>query len=294
MVSDEQHLHTITFSMLLISFFIRPGCGFLDWRAVSGPASQKNANGLICGLPAHGSSSRHPAGGLIRWLLSNGSSSRHPAIGFSRWRSGLQLSLMLSVLLFSSCAPTEELKDDEMEQLLAQAFEEYSDFTAQLEEIDVDYEELDESTIMRLEERADMLLEELPALAVNLEMYRSRLADLKAGLHNEIPETYLDPEKPEEEEEQRFRDRGFRIQIISTQDARFADEIREDFEEWIRSVSTPPLPRTYMVFQQPFYRVHIGDFLSRERAMEFTDFVRLRYPDAWVVHSQVIPSRVER
>ncbi len=180
-----------------------------------------------------------------------------------------------------------------MEMLLEKAYAEYVDLTEQLEEMAVE-EELDETTIMRMEERAEELLKELPELAFSLEAYRSSLSDLRAGVRNEIPEHYHQQELPEESPDRRDQNRGFRIQIISTQDARFADEIREGFEEWIISVSAPPHPRTYMIFQQPYYRVHVGDFLDRQRALEFTDFVRLRYPDAWVVHSQIHPGRVER
>ena len=205
----------------------------------------------------------------------------------------LFMPLLMTVLLLASCAPTEELRDDEMDELLDMAYEEYADLAELMEEIAED-SEIEEEVILRLEERAEELLMELPELSVNLEAYRSRLSDLQNSVRNEIPPQYLEQEKPEETRDRQDRNRGFRIQIISTQDARLADEIREDFEEWIRSVSAPPLPSTYIVFQQPFYRVHVGDFRDRQRALEFTDFVRLRYPEAWVVHSQIHPGRIGR
>ncbi|MFO8029539.1 MAG: SPOR domain-containing protein [Cyclonatronaceae bacterium] len=201
--------------------------------------------------------------------------------------------LLFTVILLASCAPTDELRDDEMERMLDEAIDEYADLAEYMDEMTVE-EELDEQMMERLEGRAEELLRELPELAVNLEAYRSRLSDLQTGFRNEIPEIYLESEKPEDESEYRDRNRGFRIQIISTRDARLAEEIQEDFEEWISSVSAPPQPRTYMVFQQPDYRVHVGDFLDRQRALEFADFIRLRYPDAWVVHSRIHPGRVER
>ncbi len=201
--------------------------------------------------------------------------------------------LLVAALLLASCAQTEELREDEMDQLLDKAYEEYADLAELLEDIAED-EDIDEEVFLRLEERAEELLMELPELAINLEAYRSRLTDQHNSIRNEIPDHYLEPEKPEDRQERHDQNRGFRIQIISTPDARLADEIREDFEEWIRSVSAPPLPQTYITFQQPYYRVQIGDFLNRQRALEFTDFVRLRYPEAWVVHSRIHPGRVER
>ncbi len=205
----------------------------------------------------------------------------------------LFVPFLLTALILASCAPTDELRDDEMDQLLDKAFEDYADLAEHMDEMIIE-EELDESTMIQLEERAEELLRELPELAFNLEAYRSTFADLHAGARNEIPVHYLQPEKQEDTRDRADQNHGFRIQIISTQDAQLADEILEDFEEWISSVSEPPQPRTYMVFQQPYYRVHVGDFLDRQKALEFTDFVRLRYPEAWVIHSQIHPGRVQR
>lgn len=204
--------------------------------------------------------------------------------------TSISIWLVLMVLL-ASCASTDELKDDEMDHLLDEATEEYSDLADLLDEMSSMDENLDESTLKRIEVQAQKLLDELPELDIPIESYRSRFADQIALSYNEIPEIYL---QVEEEDRQRQSNRGYRIQIISTQDARLANEIQDDFEEWISDVTAPPHARTYMLFQQPYYRVQVGDFLDREKAMEFTEFVRLRYPDAWVIHSQIHPGRVER
>lgn len=198
--------------------------------------------------------------------------------------------LILIGLLAASCASTEELKDDEMERLLDEASEEYADLAKFLDEMSLREEELDEGMRDRAALRAEQLLEELPELGINLESHRSRLADKLTFIRNDIPEIYLQTI----ENDSRQSNRGYRIQIISTQDSRLAEEIREDFEEWINSVSAPPHARAYIVFQQPYYRVHVGDFHDRDKAMEFTEFVRLRYSEAWVVHSQIHPARVLR
>lgn len=194
-------------------------------------------------------------------------------------------------LFFASCGTTEELKDEEMERLLDEKEEEYSDLTEQLDDMSTLDESMEEVSTEELEARAEELLSELPDLAVNLESYRSRLYDQHDTFRNEIPERYLEEL---EEDDQRANNRGYRIQIISTRDARLAEDIREDFQEWISSVSAPPHARTYMVFQQPYYRVQVGDFIDRGNAMEFTEFLRLRYPDAWVVHSRIHPGRVQQ
>lgn len=210
------------------------------------------------------------------------------------WRSTGMLALYMIfglMILVSACAPTEELKDEEMEELLDEAYEEYSDLAEHLDDKTWSEREVDDATIREMEERAEELLAELPELSVNLENYRSSFTDQQTVFRNEVPDIYL---QTIENDRQTQRNRGYRIQIISTQDARLAEEIREDFEDWISSVSAPPHARTYMEFQQPNYRVHVGNFSDRENAMEFTEFVRLRFPDAWVVHSQIDPARVMR
>ncbi len=202
------------------------------------------------------------------------------------------ISLMLVIMLIiASCATTDELKDDEMERLLDEATEEYGDLAEYMDERDTYEEALDGEALEELEARAEELLSELPELSVNLERHRSRLSDHHAVLRNDIPEVYIEKQETERRAES---NRGFRIQIISTQNSRLAEDIREDFEEWIQDISSPPYARTYMVFQQPYYRVRVGDYLDREKAMEFTELVRLRYPDSWVIHSQINVGRVER
>lgn len=188
------------------------------------------------------------------------------------------------MLILVSCASTGEITEDELDQLLDEAAEQYqpAEEESALEA---------EKALEELVEMVEDYWSELPELDFNLQNYRSSLADQRSVSRNEIPEHYYPIER---EERQSVNNRGFRIQIISTQDARLAEDIREDYEEWINEVSTPPYPQAYMIFQQPYYRVQIGDFRDRNVAMEFTDFVRLRYPDAWVVHSQINPARAER
>lgn len=200
------------------------------------------------------------------------------------------LGLFLAVFA-TGCATPEELTEKDVEMLIERAFEEYRDLSDQLEETAYTEDPKDRATVAVMEQRALELLGELPDLGVPLGSLRSHLADQKRIAQNLTPEIYL---QTVEERQRDPGDRGFRIQIISTRDARLADEVREDFEEWFRSVSAPPYPHTYMSFQPPFYRVQVGDFRSRDKAMEFTEFLRLRYPDAWVVHSQIQPARVMR
>lgn len=196
--------------------------------------------------------------------------------------------LALPATFMYGCAPSAELMDEQMEERMREAEAEYSDLSRKLEEM-AQMEEPDEDFIRTAEPRLQELMAELPELPMSLQRYRSRLSDVQITVHNEVPAHF---HYSADENRQQSSNRGFRIQILSTQDARFADDLRRDFDSWIRDVSSAPYPHSYLEFQAPYYRVHIGDFIDRNKASEFNQFVRLRYPEAWVVHSRIHPARV--
>jgi hypothetical protein len=76
-----------------------------------------------------------------------------------------------------------------------------------------------------------------------------------------------------------YRD-GYRIQIFSTPNRQEAEQKRI---EALQQLAYP----VYVVFQSPYYRVHVGDFLTRAQAQRALSEVRLRYPSAWVVPDRV-------
>ncbi|MEX2656545.1 MAG: SPOR domain-containing protein [Balneolales bacterium] len=212
----------------------------------------------------------------------------------SEHRTGVMISriVLISVIALPlACASTDTIQDDEMEQLLDEAAEEYGELTEQLDSLAPYFESMEIETKQEIEKQAETLLAELPDLGIHLGNFRSRLSDQHAVTDNDIPAIYR---HTTEDERNRSDNRGFRIQLVSTQHSRYAEEVRDDFEEWIRNVTIPPYASTYMVFQQPYYRIQVGDFLDRDKAIEFTEFIRLRFPDAWVIHSTVNPARVSR
>ncbi|MCS7082835.1 MAG: SPOR domain-containing protein [Bacteroidetes bacterium] len=76
-----------------------------------------------------------------------------------------------------------------------------------------------------------------------------------------------------------YRD-GYRIQIFSSANRFEAEQKR------IEALQQLPYP-VYVVFQAPYYRVHVGDFLSRSAAQRALSEVRTRYPSAWIVPDRV-------
>lgn len=79
---------------------------------------------------------------------------------------------------------------------------------------------------------------------------------------------------------------GYRVQIYFT-------ESMEAAQYWHNRIEAELQPKQYMVytvFEAPYYKVRIGDFLQREDAYQVQTWLRneLGYSDAWVVPSQVV------
>jgi hypothetical protein len=119
--------------------------------------------------------------------------------------------------------------------------------------------------------------------------HRIRLADRFAILVNDIPEALRADSVGRM---QAVRNNGYRIQILNTRDVREAEAYRIAFEEWAASEFPANSIFSYVLYKQPFYRVHVGDFRGRNKAQELANRVKERFPDAWVVVDQVVPERV--
>ncbi|NBC27105.1 MAG: hypothetical protein GVY08_09605 [Bacteroidetes bacterium] len=105
-----------------------------------------------------------------------------------------------------------------------------------------------------------------------------------------IPELFL----REFEVEERTTDpyAGFRVQLFSTTNVSDADSVRDHFVAWADTSIAGYEPDAYVIFRSPNYRVRAGDFQDRDRAIQFSSMLKSRYPDAWVVHEQIDPSKV--
>lgn len=91
---------------------------------------------------------------------------------------------------------------------------------------------------------------------------------------------------------------GFRIQVYSSQDRNDADAKVEEVMDWWRQQRTdgdiqeaypgnPTEPPVYLVFRQPYYRVRVGNFLSRAEAQRFMDLVERQFPKAFILPDKV-------
>lgn len=136
----------------------------------------------------------------------------------------------------------------------------------------------------------EYLREELSAEDYLLYQNRSFLSDRFANLEHDMPVTYLkeinhDIREVDESE-------GFRIQILSTRNVAHADSVRDDFRLWSSKQIDGQIVNAYIFFRQPYYRVRVGDFRNRANAIEFSQLIKPRYPEAWVVHDRIVPENV--
>lgn len=170
--------------------------------------------------------------------------------------------MLLLLILLSGCATGEHASDS---QEARAGSEQQRERESGLEEGDLD--------------------EETQRLFV---LNRSRLQDQFTNQTHSPLEDHFEPIV----EEQSDPYQGFRIQILSTRDVSLADTTQAEFENWALDHFEDYVPHSYIHYRQPYYRVRIGDFHDRERAIEMSRLVQMRYPEAWIVYDRVVPERV--
>ena len=91
---------------------------------------------------------------------------------------------------------------------------------------------------------------------------------------------------------------GFRVQVYSAQDKQSAEEFRERVRVWWNSVKDDAPGQLFsgqlpivVEYGQPYYRVRVGAFASREEADDALAFIRQEFEDAFVALSQVTVTR---
>jgi hypothetical protein len=133
--------------------------------------------------------------------------------------------------------------------------------------------------------------EEAAALEQLLDQNRNRLADLQQSEQLEIPKAFLKEDTSRSSTDSNPY-QGYRIQLISTRQVQRADSTAENFHKWIRENIPSYNAKSYVTFKQPYYKVHVGDFQNRTRAIQFTQLLKEQYPDAWMVPDEINPGSV--
>ncbi|WP_158551420.1 SPOR domain-containing protein [Rhodohalobacter sp. SW132] len=119
---------------------------------------------------------------------------------------------------------------------------------------------------------------------------RSNLGQHYSESMQVIPEMYLG--EIVTNERQRDPHVGFRVQLFTTTNVAAADSVRDHFVAWADTTIAGYEPDAYVIFRSPNYRVRAGDFQDRNQAIHFSNMLKPRYPDAWVVHERIEPSNV--
>ena len=113
-------------------------------------------------------------------------------------------------------------------------------------------------------------------------------ADVMAG-RVEVPASNAPAPAPEPEGPRQVD--GYRVQIFNTASRDAAERVRGNAMDWWQSArSTAGAPRTMDVvvaYQQPYYRVRMGAFGTREDADRALALIRQRFPDAFLVSDLV-------
>jgi hypothetical protein len=172
------------------------------------------------------------------------------------------LTILCCALLAVSCATTEPTSDDNES--------ESSNLTGDLAD---DY--------------IDASLSETERLLLRT---RSQLTNHYSEDMVHVPDLYMQEIIVDERQSDPYA--GFRVQLLSTRNVAEADSVRDYFVAWADSVIAGYEPDAYVVFRSPNYRVRAGDFQDRDKAIHFSGMLKSRYPDAWVVHERIEPSKV--
>lgn len=124
----------------------------------------------------------------------------------------------------------------------------------------------------------------------DVEAYREARPEEEA-IEHDVPEVLMENRAAASNERVA---QGFRIQVISSveKDAAVAAEVearrwwRNEGSSAYRGAFPSELP-TYVVYQQPYYRLRIGDFATRQDAQQALAAIEGRYPGAFIVPDTV-------
>ncbi len=122
-----------------------------------------------------------------------------------------------------------------------------------------------------------------------LDPYRSSLSDTYSNRSNNIPDEYIQIKVEDDSDSETDLFEGYRVQIYSGQNVALADTIASIFRIWSDTTIVGYQANTYTFFKAPYYRVHVGDFHKRDLAIYFSNLLKRRFRDAWVVYDRIDP-----
>ncbi|MEX0746787.1 MAG: SPOR domain-containing protein [Rhodothermales bacterium] len=146
--------------------------------------------------------------------------------------------------------------------------------------------------------------EELPTPAVRMSdfedfdpvPYREQPPQRQADVEHDVPAELM---QGQAESRGSSTARGFRVQVYSTIDKSTSVRQEEELKAWWQQNADDAPPDLfhgsqipiYVVYIQPYYRVRIGNFTTRDAAERARRFFAQRFPDAFLVPDTVIVTR---
>ncbi len=125
--------------------------------------------------------------------------------------------------------------------------------------------------------------------------YREQPPETAAGIEHDVPDKLM---QGTADTGVRSTIQGYRIQVYSTLDKSTALQQEEDVKAWFRDNGDMAPPGLFsnelavnVVYIQPYYRVRLGNFTSRDAAERARKFVTQRYSDAFIVPDTVTITR---
>ncbi|RNC85272.1 MAG: SPOR domain-containing protein [Balneola sp.] len=131
-----------------------------------------------------------------------------------------------------------------------------------------------------------------PSTGSYLDSYRSTLSDTYQNKSNPIPDEYARIKVEEENKDQKNLFEGYRVQLYSGRNVAMADTIASIFRAWSDTTIVGYQAETYTFFKTPYYKVHVGNFHDRDRAIYYSNLLKRRFREAWVVYDRVDPWNV--
>lgn len=74
---------------------------------------------------------------------------------------------------------------------------------------------------------------------------------------------------------------GYRIQIGSENKSQDAKKIRANFVQQYKNVAA------YELYQQPYYKVRVGNFKTKLEAVKFQQEINTQYPNSFIVKDEI-------
>lgn len=133
----------------------------------------------------------------------------------------------------------------------------------------------------------EYMLENMTEFDRSLYENRSSLSDQFATIEQDMPEIFIKDVLRDDTYYDQYA--GYRVQLLTTRNVAEADSLKMNFLIWSSENIDGYSPESYVLFQQPYYKVRVGDFRDKQKANDFSRMIKNKFPEAWVVHDRIEP-----